>query len=320
MKKQFKKILVTGGAGFIGSHLVESLLREGIQVLVVDNLSSGKRSNISQEAELIVEDIRNLDAMKNLMQDVDGCFHLAAIASVTVCEQQWQFAHETNLIGTLNVFDAAKAQKIPVIYASSAAVYGNVKQLPIVEDGLTQPISTYGADKLATELHARVASVVHQVPTMGFRFFNVYGPRQDPKSPYSGVISIFANKIQQQQAITIFGDGEQSRDFVYVGDVVRFLRAGLDRVSLDPTFYNVCTGRSTSIKQVADTIMEVTQNKVPVQFGESLQGDIRHSLGSPEKAKKELGITADTPLQEGLSILIESQHEEIAAHSFKLFK
>ncbi len=303
MKTNYKKILVTGGAGFIGSHLVESLLQDGYEVTVLDNLSTGKRSNVPAKAKLFIDDIRNLDVVKTLMQDMDACFHLAAVASVVVCEKEWQFAHDTNLVGSLNIFDAAKSRAIPVIYASSAAVYGNVTDLPIIEEGITAPISTYGADKLGTELHARVASLAHGVPTMGFRFFNVYGPRQDPKSPYSGVISIFMDKVSHKQPITIFGDGEQSRDFVYVGDVVRFLKAGLNNVSTTPTFYNVCTGRSTSIKQVADTIMQVTQQEVPMNFADPNIGDIRHSLGSPMKAQQALGITANTSLYDGLAQL-----------------
>ncbi|MGH7152360.1 MAG: NAD-dependent epimerase/dehydratase family protein, partial [Acetobacteraceae bacterium] len=182
--------LVTGGAGFIGSHLCDALLRRGDAVRVLDDLSTGKRENLPAGAELMIGDIADPAAVERALAGVDGCFHLAAIASVARGIDDWLGTHCTNLTGTITVFDAVRRHPVPVIYASSAAVYGDCPAQPLTERAPTAPLSAYGADKLGCELHARVARQVHGITTVGLRFFNVYGPRQDPDSPYSGVISI----------------------------------------------------------------------------------------------------------------------------------
>jgi len=225
--------LVTGGAGFIGSHLCEALLRRGAVVRVLDDLSSGKRENLPSDIELIEGDVADEAVVRSAMDGVAGCFHLAAIASVERGVSDWLHTHRANLTGAITVFDAGRATRVPVVYASSAAVYGDVATVPIAEDAPCRPLSAYGADKLGGELHARVASRVHRIPTVGLRFFNVYGPRQDPRSPYSGVISIFCERARRAAPIDIFGDGEQTRDFVHVADVVAALLAG-DAAGADP--------------------------------------------------------------------------------------
>ena len=219
--------LVTGGAGFIGSHLCDALIARGDTVRVLDDLSTGHRSNLPAPATLIEGDVANPAIVALAMAGVDGCFHLAAIASVEKGITEWLGTHNANVTGTITVLDAIRRQgtKIPVVYASSAAVYGDAATVPIAETEPRMPLSAYGADKYACELHARVASHVHGIPTVGFRFFNVYGPRQDPKSPYSGVISIFCERIAAGVPIDIFGDGQQTRDFIYVLDVVAALLA-----------------------------------------------------------------------------------------------
>lgn len=176
--------LVTGGCGFIGSHLCDALAARGDAVTILDDMSTGKRENAPAEAEIVEGDVADAALVRRLMAKADGCFHLAAVASVQRCTEEWVTSHRTNLTGAITVFDAARqAGGRPVIYASSAAVYGDNPDVPLDEDARTRPLSAYGADKLGCELHGRVAFGVHGVPNTGFRFFNVFGPRQDPKSP-----------------------------------------------------------------------------------------------------------------------------------------
>lgn len=297
--------LVTGGCGFIGSHLVASLLEKGHKVRVVDNLSTGCRENISPKSELRVENICTDGVLESAMEGIDACFHLAAIASVECSIEHWVETHDVNLTGTIRVFNAARRHKTPVVYASSAAVYGDNADMPLTERSLCSPLTAYGADKLGSELHGRVAAFVHGIPNTGMRFFNVFGPRQDPKSPYSGVISIFTDKILREETITIFGDGEQTRDFIYVGDVVQFLISAMAHVSLSPEVFNVCRGESMSVNQLASALMSISSNTVDVHHFPARRGDIRTSIGSPASAARELGIVAQTSVTEGLRTLLE---------------
>jgi UDP-glucose 4-epimerase len=299
-----KKFLVTGGCGFIGSHLVDALVRQGHHVRVLDDMSTGRRENLDPAAELRVGDIGDRQTVKDAMKDMDGCYHLAAIASVDKSVSDWTGCHRVNLTGSINVFDAASTaaagRKIPVVYASSAAVYGDSAMMPLSEKASTRPMTAYGADKLGSEQHARVAGLIHQVPTTGFRFFNVYGPRQDPKSPYSGVISIFADRVMAGEAVKIFGDGQQVRDFVFVSDVVAFLQQGMANASTAARVFNVCTGTGTNIIQLARSMAAVNGCTLNVEFEPVRQGDIRVSLGDPRLAKEELGLAAQVPLGTGL--------------------
>ncbi len=296
--------LVTGGCGFIGSHLAEALLKRGDDVTILDDLSTGKRENAPEGADIVIGDISDEKLMHELMAEADGCFHLAAIASVQKGNEEWVATHRTNLTGSITIFDAARAtatrKAIPVVYASSAAVFGDNPDLPLDEDSATRPLSAYGADKLGCELHGRVATLVHGVPTTGMRFFNVYGPRQDPKSPYSGVIAIFSDRIKAGEPVRIFGDGEQTRDFIYVGDVVAHLLAAMDRPADTPRIFNVCTGRQTSIRQLAEAIGEVQGQKAEIIIAPPREGDIRHSFGRPDRAIRQLNVRARTTLIDGL--------------------
>jgi UDP-glucose 4-epimerase len=300
--------LVTGGAGFIGSHLVDALLGRGDRVRVLDDLSTGRRDNLDSRAELVVGDVADAEIVARTMAGADGCFHLAAIASVEMGNRDWLGTHRVNLTGAITVFDAARRARdggpVPVVYASSAAVYGDSADLPLKETAATRPLSAYGADKLGCELHARVATIVHGVPTAGCRFFNVYGPRQDPTSPYSGVISIFFNRIGQGRGITIFGDGGQTRDFIYVGDVVQALLAIMERKTGEPGVFNICTGRSTSLLELADSVGQVFGRKAEITLAPPRAGDIRASLGDPALARSTLGFEARTPLPEGLLSMV----------------
>ena len=298
------RYLVTGGAGFIGSHLVETLLEDHHDVVVLDDLSTGRRSNILESVRLIEGDVADPDCVRRAFAGVSGCFHLAAIASVQRSNEDWLGTHRTNLTGTITVLDAARTARngrpIPVVYASSAAVYGDAIDLLLSETVPPRPLTAYGADKLGSELHARVAATVHGVPTTGLRFFNVYGPRQDPKSPYSGVISIFADRARDGRPIAIHGDGGQTRDFVFVADVVDHLIAAMFTSAGDARVFNVCTGRATSIIELARTIMATSGHTFEIRHGPSRAGDIRASVGDPSRAFAGLGLRATPLLRDGL--------------------
>lgn len=301
--------LVTGGCGFIGSHLVDALLGAGHAVKILDDLSTGHLSNVPAAAEVVVGDVADPAEVERALADCEGCFHLAAVASVERSVQDWLGTHRTNATGTVTVLDAARRRRVPVVYASSAAVYGDNPDVPLSESSATRPQSAYGADKLASELHARVARLVHGVPTVGMRFFNVYGPRQDPRSPYSGVISIFCDRLLQGREIAIFGDGGQVRDFVYVGDVVKALLLAMDRLPIEPAVFCVASGRGTTVRELAGTIARLSNAALKIQHAPPRAGEIRTSIGDPTAARHHLGFVAATTLEEGLATTLSHLRE-----------
>ena len=298
------RFLVTGGAGFIGSHLVAALIADGHAVRVLDDLSTGRRENVPAAAELMVGSVTDTATIVQAMVECDGCFHLAAIASVERCRTDWVASHEINLTGTIHVFDAARNRPIPVIYASSAAVYGSNQDVPLDETSATKPISAYGADKLGCELHAAVAHRVYGVPSIGFRPFNVYGTGQDASSPYSGVISIFAERIRAGQQIDIFGDGGQTRDFVAVDDVVECLKRGMYLKPGGAEILLICSGRETSLLDLATTMAKAAGREPAIRFAPERAGDIRRSLGNPARLEARLGFRPSIELQQGLRNLL----------------
>ncbi len=297
--------LVTGGAGFIGSHLCHALRARGDSVRVLDDFSSGKRENLPDGVELITGDVADPDSVRRAVDGGDGCFHLAAIASVERGVTDWLGTHRANLTGTIAVFDAVRRlpAKPPVVYASSAAVYGDAAP-PIAEDFCPHPLSAYGADKYGCELHARVASHVHGIATVGLRFFNIYGPRQDPASTYSGVISIFCEKLRRGAPIDIFGDGEQTRDFVFVADAVAALLGAMRLRPAGAPVFNVCTGIPTSVLALARTIAELAGTDLDARHRPPRAGEIRHSAGSPASARAALGLAQPVPLRAGLAAVL----------------
>lgn len=296
--------LVTGGCGFIGSHLVAGLIARGDRVRVLDDLSTGKRDNIPKSAELVIGDVADRSLVARAVEGVDGIYHLAAIASVQRSSEEWLDCHRTNLTGSITIFDGARRARakapLPVVYASSAAVYGDNPAVPLAETAMLQPLSAYGADKLGSELHGRVAWTVHGVPSTGLRFFNVYGPRQDPSSPYSGVIAIFADRFARDAAIDIFGDGQQTRDFIYVEDVVAHLVAAMGDLRSGASVLNVCTGRATSILELARIIAKIAAREARIRHGAPRAGDIKASVGDPAAAIRALGVRATTNIADGL--------------------
>ena len=297
--------LVTGGCGFIGSHLCRALLSRGDAVRVLDDLSTGSAASLSPEVDLIEGDVADPVTVRRALCGVDGCFHLAAVASVERCNREWLRAHRTNLTGALTVFDAAVSKNTPVVYTSSAAVYGDGASLPLSEKSARQPLSAYGADKLGCELHASAASKVHGLRSVGLRLFNVYGPGQDPKSPYSGVISLFCDRVRRGIPIEIFGDGNQTRDFVFVADVVVGLSRAMEHPMSDAPVFNICSGQRTSVLELARAIATLGGGGLEIRFRPERGGDVRHSCGDPTAARRALGLGVPTELTTGLAAIVD---------------
>ncbi len=301
--------LVTGGAGFLGSHLVDALLRQGHLVRILDDLSSGNRQNLPRQIEFLRGDITDPTAVEKAFEGIDACFHLAAIASVLRSNREWLRTHQVNLTGTLNILNQARRlrhrREIPIVYASSAAIYGDCSTVPIGEDTPAAPLSAYGADKSACELHARVAGAVHKIPTVGLRFFNLYGPRQDARSPYSGVIALFGDRLRLGEPVEIFGDGEQIRDFTYVGDAVLALDRSLKAASTSAPVFNICTGDGTSVRALAETMAELYQTDITAYYSTARSGEVRISVGDPRRAAGQLGFRAETTLADGLATTLD---------------
>lgn len=298
--------LITGGCGFVGSHLAEALLARGDGAVVLDNLATGKRENLMPGARLVEGDVADPEAVAQAIAGCAGVFHLAGVASVAWCNEHWRAGHLTNQTGTVTVFEAAaQAGHLPVVYTSSAAVYGDAGTGPVDEGSGGRPLTAYGADKFGSELHGRIAWSVHGVPTVGLRPFNIYGPRQDPSSAYSGVISIFHDRLGQGLPVTVFGDGEQTRDFVFVADVVRFLLAAMDRApAVAGQVFNICTGRVTTLIQLITALARIHGTTPRIAHAAPRLGDIRHSLGNPARAQAALGVSAGILLDEGLRRLV----------------
>jgi UDP-glucose 4-epimerase len=306
------RYLVTGGAGFIGSHLADALIADGHTVRVLDDMSTGKYENLANTVDLRIADVADQGAVRNALDGVDGCFHLAAIASVERGHQEWSRAHHVNLAGTIHIFEEARrirahtGRPLPVVYASSAAVYGDPTEVPISECAPTNPVNAYGVDKLGCDLHAAVGSRVHGLGIIGLRFFNVYGPRQDARSPYSGVISVFCERISKGLAVDVHGDGKQVRDFVFVKDTVEALRLAM-RSAADHTsaVFNVCSGVGTAIIELADAIARIKKKPFSPNYVSRRLGDIRVSVGNPALAQAQLGFRTHISLEEGLARTLE---------------
>ncbi len=299
--------LITGGCGFIGSHLADALVAAGHAVRVLDDLSTGTVANLPPGAALLRGSVADAGLVRRAVDGIDGCFHLAAIASVQRSQDDLLGTHRTNLGGTLTLLDAiaSTGRRMPFVYASSAAVYGDCPVVPIVEDAAKRPQSAYGADKYAGELHAAVATHTRGIPTTGLRFFNVYGPRQRPDSPYSGVVSIFADRIGRGLPVTVFGDGGQTRDLVQVADVVAALLQAMARRLPDAPVFNVCTGQAISVWHLAETIGALHGAAPQIVQGPPRTGEIRHSVGDPSRSRAALGLGAALPLTQGLRSLLQ---------------
>lgn len=305
------RVLVTGGAGFIGSHVVRALLGRGHEVVVLDDLSTGKRSNLPDAPglTLLVGDVADGAAVRRALAGSSAFLHLAAVASVELSVREPIATHRTNLEGSIQLFSAAAELGVRRgLYASSAAVYGDATALPISEAEPPRPLTPYAIDKLAGEHYLAHYHRTGRLNATAFRFFNVFGPRQDPSSPYSGVISIFLDRARSGAPITVYGDGEQTRDFVYVGDVVAALLAALERQGDVPEMpvYNVARGESVSLNGLLGIVggLPGVAGPLNVTHGQAREGDIRHSLADPSRLKGALGWTPRTPLPEGLAAIL----------------
>jgi len=284
-----KRLIVTGGAGFIGSHLAEELAEEGYQVVILDDLSTGKIENIKEllkkdNVDLIQGSVTDLNLLLKLFQNAQYVFHLAALPSVPRSIENPQASHEVNVNGTLNVLLAARENVVKkVVYASSSSVYGDTPTLPKKEDMPPHPLSPYAVTKLTGEYYCWVFSKVYNIPTVCLRYFNVYGPRQDPPSRYAAVIPGFIRRVSEGNPPVIFGDGEQTRDFTFIKDAVK---ANILAVHSNAScLYNISQGKSTTINRLAELIIELVGNKVELIHQEPRPGDIRHSLADIAKAK-----------------------------------
>jgi len=306
------KILITGGAGFIGSHLAEQLLTSGHHVRVLDNLSTGKRSNLPADdvLEFIQGDIRDINAVQAAVNGVDAIVHLAAVASVQASVDDPLSTHATNFDGTLNLLEAARHAGVRrFLYASSAAIYGNNEDLPISEEASPQPMTPYAADKLAGEHYLRFYHQKFGLDTTSFRFFNIFGPRQDPSSPYSGVISIFCDRLQRGEPVAIYGDGGQTRDFVYVGDLARVLVRALSLRTLAGQVINVGRGQQSSLLDLVSALEALSGYKLECRYEPARHGDIRHSCADVRRLQANLFVP-ETDLRSGLEALLSYQQQE----------
>lgn len=317
-----KNILVTGGAGFIGSHIVEEAVNRGYFAVVVDNLSTGKIENLEHlpknsykfihgdiRDKLFLEQVFNSNELvsesttKNIL---DIVFHEAAIASVQKSITDPENSYSVNVLGTKNVFETAVDHGVKtVVFASSAAVYGDDPIIPKKEDMLPKPISPYGEHKLENEKIAARLSLKNNTKFVALRYFNVYGRRQDPKSEYSGVISIFVDRIRSGQGITIYGDGKQTRDFVYVKDVVSANYLVAEKIARKFAVFNVGSGLQTDLNELANNIFIEFNHENNIKYETARDGDIKHSFADIYNIRKETGYKFEYDIKNGLNQLIK---------------
>ncbi len=301
------RALVTGGAGFIGSHIGARLCAAGIDVVAFDDLSTGKRENLAGiDARLVVGDVRDRAALGAAMAGCDLVFHEAAVVSVPKSVEDPQLSHDVNIQGTLNVLLEARARGVKrVVFAGSAAIYGEEPTLPKHEGMLPAPISPYGVEKITGELYLKAWPKLYGVETVTLRYFNVFGPRQDPSSPYSGVISIFVQRALSGAPITVFGDGLQTRDFVFVGDVAEanYLAGTVPGVS--GATFNVARGEQTTLVELLAMLGRIVGRDLSPTFAEARGGDIRYSIADVGAARAALGWTAQVGVEDGLRKLVD---------------
>jgi nucleoside-diphosphate-sugar epimerase len=302
-------VLVTGGAGFIGSHLVQELVARGETVRVIDNLATGHLENldaIRAKIDLIQGDISDLDTIQDAAREIDIIFHQAALPSVPRSIQNPRASHDANLTGTLNVLIAARDHDIKrIVMASSSSVYGNSPILPKVETFEPQPLSPYAVTKLACEYYARVFAELYGLSTICLRYFNVFGPRQDPNSQYAGALAKFVQCALNHEPFPVYGDGEQSRDFTYIENVVNAnLRAAYSEFD-GGAVVNVAGGVRTSLNQIIALLNELTEQSLETRFGPARAGDVLHSHADISRARELLDYAPTVDVREGLRRTLE---------------
>ena len=296
--------LVTGGAGFIGSHIVERLLKDGKQVRVIDNFVTGKRENLNghiAKLELVEGDILNLELVRKAVEGIEVIFHQAALRSVPLSVDNPLATNEVNTQGTLNILLAARDSGVKrVVYASSSSVYGDSPRLPKTEDQATAPISPYAVSKLAGENYCSVFTKVYGLETISLRYFNVFGPRQDPRSQYAAVIPKFISRALKGKPLEVHGDGLQSRDFTYIDDVVQAnLLAAAAEKGVGEAF-NVAKGKAYSLLDLIAALSRILGKNLQWVHTPGRQGDVRHTLADISKARRVLGYKVHTEFEQGL--------------------
>lgn len=298
--------LITGGAGFIGSHLVRALVARKAHVRVLDNLSAGSKNNLQDlDVELVVDDIRNEQAVRQALKGCDTVFHLAAFVSVPASMEDPIACYETNVMGSLNVLQAAREAGVNrVVLASSAAVYGELDRTVSELDEPT-PVSPYAVSKLSMEHLAQMFTHAYGLETVCLRFFNVFGPRQSPDSPYAAAIPRFTQDLIDKNHVTVFGDGAQTRDFVYVEDVVQGLLKAAERKDVAGEVFNLAGGSSISILELVTILHRFFAEATDPKYGPARDGDIRFSQANIEKARKALGYRPEVSVEEGLKRTVE---------------
>ena len=306
-----KTVLVTGGAGFIGSHTVDMLLENGVSVRVLDNLSSGHRSNLPEShplLEVVIGDITSQATVNEAMHDVSHCLHLAAQVSVVASFEDPLHSAMQNIIGFVNIITEAQNHGVErLVYASSAAIYGQPSVIPLPEEAEKLQLSPYGLEKQVDEEYADLFARVHGLSSLGQRYFNVYGPRQDPKSPYAGVIALFVDRIADGNGITVYGDGYQTRDFIFVHDVARANLAALQGNLTGAC--NIGTGAQSTLLDLIEVLSKITGTSSEVSHEPARDGDIKHSLAKVSKMNQQLGVKAETSIEDGLQALLDySKH------------
>jgi len=298
------RYLVTGGAGFIGSHTVDELVRRGHHVVVLDDLSAGREENLSQVAgktKFIRGSITDLDTVRSACHEVDYVLHLAARTSVPRSVKDPLETNRINVDGTLNVLVGAREAKVRrVVFAASSSAYGETPALPKVETMMPMPISPYGVSKLVGEIYAQVFGRIYGLENVSLRYFNVFGPRQDPDSPYSGVLSRFITALLDGASPVVFGDGEQSRDFTYVDNVVDANLLACEAPEVSGMLFNVGTGRRATLNQTLKLLEKIAGKPIRAKYDPPREGDILHSQADIELARKLLGYQPQVGFEEGL--------------------
>jgi nucleoside-diphosphate-sugar epimerase len=306
--------LVTGGAGFIGSHLAEELLRRGERVRIVDSLITGRRKNLSQlpGIDFIEGDLADLTVARKAVQGIDYLLHQAAIPSVPRSVEDPITSNRANIDSTLNVLVAARDARVKrVVYAGSSSAYGNTETLPKREDMPTNPLSPYALQKLVGEQYMQMFTALYGLETVSIRYFNVFGPRQDPSSPYSGVISLFAKALLENTAPTIYGDGEQTRDFTYIANVVDGVLRAVGAPRASGAVINVATGSRVSLNRLLEAMKKLTGSHVTTSYAPPRHGDVRDSQADITRARDLLGYEPLVSFEEGLRRTLEWYRSEV---------
>lgn len=299
---------ITGGAGFVGSHIAKHLVKKGHEVIIVDNLHTGKKENlssISKNIEFYNADIRNYSDLENILKSVDGIFHEAALTIVQESFSKPKEYHDVNVIGTENIFKLGEKFDIRIVYASSSSVYGDVKKIPIRENSERNPINPYGQTKLDDEFLAKTYSE-SDLEVIGLRYFNIFGKGQT--GSYAGVITKFMEKLKQKTSPIIYGDGNQLRDFIFVEDVAEANLAAMNS-SVKHGFFNIGTGITTSITQLAKIMIELYELNLKPEFHEPLKGDVKFSQAEIQLSADLLNWRFNTTLKDGLTKMIKNTNE-----------